>query len=562
MSSENKTTAVESAGVLYPGRDLPAIARRVLIIGLDGATFDVLDPMMDAGRMPHLKAFVERGTAGVLESTKPPITPAAWTTFMTGKSPGTHGVIDFEQYDARSHRLVLTSQQTVAHVRTLWEIAGDKGLKVGAISVPMTYPARKVNGFMITGFGTPGIDSEFTYPPSLKAEILRRWPDFTFKTQWRRRVMGGLPVFEDNLRRFCRSFHQGAEITRHCGDTYGWDVLMVVYKLVDNLQHKTWRYLDPRFNQNHLRQAEMVAGCFKELDDALGNLFEYAEKNDASVMMVSDHGHGSLEGKIQANLLLKRWGYLNLQPPIVQSAARLRYIWNRSHRKGRQRIAENFQVTRDLAVDFSRTQACVMHAGEYGFLYLNMKGRQPVGIVEPGDYQRLREEIRERLLSMTTTAPDGKEFQLFTDVYRPEDVYDRPRSELHGMADLFLKPAAGFSVVRRIQGGKVVRWLPWRKIEGTHRAAGMFAIAGPGIARGRRTNADIIDCTPTILAMLGLRIPDDIEGRVIESMFDPPLRHETEAAGKGDAEKTDRTVYSEAEEQIIAERLADLGYLE
>jgi predicted AlkP superfamily phosphohydrolase/phosphomutase len=546
-------------------RDLPATAKRVLIIGLDGATFDVLDPMMAAGRMPNLKAFVDRGTSGVLESTKPPITPAAWTTFMTGKTPGSHGILDFERYDSFSHRLVFNSTQSVSHVRTLWQMVGDKGLRVGAVNVPMTYPPRPVNGFLITGFETPGVDTEFTYPAKLKGEILERWPGYTFKTNWRRKSFGGDALFAENLRRFCDSFHEGADVTRFCGDAYGWDVLMVVFKLVDNLQHKTWKYLDPRFNRGHEKRAEMVADCFNELDAAIGKLFDYADQHDATVFIMSDHGHGSLEGKSQPNHLLREWGYLHLDSSVVRAKTRAQYLIDRARRKTKGRFANQRQVTDELAVDFSRTRACVMHAGMYGFLYLNLEGRQPGGIVLSSEYDSLRDELRDRFLATRVTTPDGRSMQLFSEVHKPEALYDCDRVGREWMPDLLLAPADGLSVVRKIRGSKPVVWLPWRKIEGTHRFAGMFAAAGPGIAAGRKARAAIIDSTPTILALLGLNVPDDLEGKVITELFDKPIKIGSEPAiaveDAGD-DTGGAEVFSESEQARLTKRLADLGYLE
>jgi predicted AlkP superfamily phosphohydrolase/phosphomutase len=284
----------------------------MLIIGLDGATFDVLDPLMDEGRMPRLKEAVSAGAAGPLHSTIPPITPAAWTTFLTGKQPGTHGIIDFERYDRLTNKLTMNSTRCLEHVRNLWQILGDKGLKVGSVNVPMTYPPVPVNGFMVSGFETPGADSDFVYPPELKREILSRWPDPTLKTNWRRSLFGGDKLFAENVAYMSRSFHQGADMTMWLGDKLGWDVLMVVFKLIDNLQHKTWRYLDPRWAARNPSRCEIVKRSFEEADRAVGRLLDYADAHHATVFIVSDHGHGSLEGKIQPNLLLKQWGYLTL----------------------------------------------------------------------------------------------------------------------------------------------------------------------------------------------------------------------------------------------------------
>src|SRR5262245_60663035 len=302
-------TTVEPRSKLHPriSRPLPALTDKLLIIGLDGATFDILDPMMAAGRMPNLRRFIQAGVAGVLHSTKPPITPAAWTTFMTGKGPGRHGIVDFEKYDPQNHSLSFNSTFEIRE-KTLWELLSEKGLRVGSVNVPMTYPPTPVNGFMISGFETPSIEAEFTWPRELKQEILRVMPDYNYKTNWKRSALGSEAVLKENLDYISGSFQQGWQLTHYCGEKFGWDVMMVVFKLVDNLQHKAWKYLDPRFNHRYPAEAAMAAQCFNHLDDALKNLFAYADEHDACVLIMSDHGHGSLEGKAQPNLLLKDWG--------------------------------------------------------------------------------------------------------------------------------------------------------------------------------------------------------------------------------------------------------------
>ena len=111
---------------------------------------------------------------------------------------------------------------------TLWQILGDHGLKVGSVNVPMTYPPTPVNGFLVSGFETPGPESDFVYPPELKKAILERWPDPTLKAKWKRRTLGGDGVFRENLDYISRSFHQGADMSMWLGESHGWDVLMVV----------------------------------------------------------------------------------------------------------------------------------------------------------------------------------------------------------------------------------------------------------------------------------------------------------------------------------------------
>ncbi len=558
----------ESAGQTAPAarlvRDLPAMAERVLIIGLDGATWDVLDPLIERGLMPHLQALVAGGTSGVLGSTVPPITPAAWTTFMTGKSPGTHGIIDFERYDVRTGKLSFNTTNCLAGVRTIWDILSDKGLRVGAINVPMTYPPTPVNGFMISGFETPGRQSEFTYPPGLKDDILRHWPDYSFKNNWRRKLLGGDRLVADNIAAIAKSFHQGVEVTRVCGERFGWDVLMIVFKLVDNLQHKTWKYLDERTRGRWPRRTEMTERCFGELDVALGGLVDYARARQAHIFIMSDHGHGSLDGRSQPNRLLMDWGYLKLREGGAQTRARtgnLLHRWFKKKHHGKFATG-NLDVEHDLAVDFARTRACVMHAGMNGFLYVNLRGRQATGIVEPDEYAPLRDELRERFLSATCTDPAGRTINIYQAVHKPEELYACARRDREWLPDLLLVPHDGLSVVRKIRGRRPVTWLPSRRREGTHRENGIFATYGPGVAVGTRIGADIIDSTPTILAMLGVCIPDDLEGGVIEGIFDPPICHETETARAVSRTVSDDEVYSEEEAQKLTDRLRDLGYLE
>ena len=538
-------------------------ARRILIIGLDGATFDVLKPMMDEGLMPNVRRAVTQGASGILQSTTPPITPAAWTTFLTGKQPGSHGIIDFERYDVHSNKLSFNNTQRLARVRTIWQIMSDHGLKVGSVTVPMTWPPTPVNGFVVTGFDTPSTRAHFAHPTEIETEILQRWPDPILGTNWRRKTFGGDRLFAENIDYMCHSFHQGAEMTIWLADRFGWDVVMVVMKLVDNLQHKAWKYLDPRWSHRNPRRSKIARRGFVEADQAVGKLMDYAKVNNATVLMVSDHGHGSLEAKVQPNRLLHRWGYLALQTRPVQWRTRAQYVWDRL--RGRTgKFARRGDIAHDLAVDFSKTQACVMHAGMAGFLYVNLAGRQPTGIVSQDEYEALRDELRERLLSEDCHVrnPAGESIQLFSAVHKPEELYGCSREDQPWLPDLILTPHNGLAVVRKIRGSGVVRWLPYRRLEGTHRPDGILIATGPGIRQTTDLHAHIADCAPTILAALGVPIPADMNGHVIESLFNSPPQityQQTEQVIVGESTET---VYSERDLQQVTERLADLGYLE
>jgi predicted AlkP superfamily phosphohydrolase/phosphomutase len=503
--------------------------------------------------------------SGVLRSTTPPITPAAWTTFLTGKQPGKHGIIDFERYDVHSNKLAFNSTRCLDHVRNLWSILGERGYKIGSVNVPMTFPAVPVNGFLVSGFETPGVNSHFVHPPEIKPELLERWPDPTLRAKWKRSAVRGDAVFADNLDYISRSFHQGADMTMWLAGRFGWDALMVVFKLTDNLQHKTWKYIDPRWREGDPRRCDAVKNCFAQADRALGILLDFARENDSTVLIVSDHGHGSLEGKIHVNRLLEQWGYLVLEGGAAQGSTRIRHVWDRL--RGRtKRFAREGNIADDLAVDFTKSRACVMHAGMAGFLYVNLKGRQPCGIVDPNEYEQLRDELRARLLSeeCSTSHPDGLTVPLFPEVHKPEELYGCAREEQPWMPDLILIPYGSLAVVRKIRGSRVVKWLADDRIEGTHRPDGIIAAVGPGVANGRKVNAHIADCAPTILTLLGQAVPDDMDGKVIEELFSAPPSVKFEA-GKDTAEfhkSQPEAVYSEEQLQTLTDRLTDLGYLE
>ncbi|MBN1341836.1 MAG: alkaline phosphatase family protein [Phycisphaerae bacterium] len=556
--TKNSTLATPGASATGATR----VADSVLIIGLDGATFDVLDPLMADGRMPNLKSIVDSGTAGVLESTKPPITPAAWTTFMTGKGPGRHGIIDFEKYDVRTNTLEFNHTQAILE-KTIWEILSEKGIRVGSINLPMTYPPRAVNGFMISGFETPTIDSDFTYPPDLKDEILKRWPDYTYRTNWRRRVIGQRKVFAENMAHIERSFDQGCELAEFCTDRYGWDVMMVLFKLVDNLQHKAWRHLPAHGPARDPVRTKMVVRCFERLDETIGRLHDLARRRGATLLIMSDHGHGSLDGKAQPNLLLKQWGYLSLKSPVERAATRAGYLWYRAVKRKSSRFAvPNIPIERDLAVDWSGTRACVMHAGMYGFLYVTRKDRWSGGAVDPADYEGIRDDLIKRFSEVECNHPKRGRCKVFPEVHRPEELYNCSRQENEWMPDLLLIPAEGLAVVRKIRGFKPVRWTSDRRMEGTHRVEGVLAAWGPHVREGHRLDAHIADIAPSVLASLGLPVPIDMEGRALTDLFDVPMTVEFEPPQKRERVEPDKQVYSAEEMETLTERLSDLGYLE
>ena len=182
---------------------------RVLVIGIDGATFDLLTPWMEEGFLPNLAALMGSGSHGPLRSTIPPITASAWTSFQTGKNPGKHGLFDFTQYRPGSYETSYVNASSVL-AEPLWQVLSRQGKRVVVINVPVTYPPRPVNGYLISGMLTPSMDVEFTYPPDLYQQMVREIGDYQIFLPARAALQMGSRDFVNRLRHLSRKRAEAA----------------------------------------------------------------------------------------------------------------------------------------------------------------------------------------------------------------------------------------------------------------------------------------------------------------------------------------------------------------
>ena len=153
---------------------------RTVIFGADGLAFRIIHPLIERGDMPNFKKLREQGCEAVLESKYPPLTPPAWTSLSTGLKPARHGVYDFWTYEEQPEK----GKAPKAHVQSqrkggkaIWNILSEYGKQVLVINVPVTYPPETINGYMVSGYLTPGEDTDFTYPATFKEELFRVVPD-------------------------------------------------------------------------------------------------------------------------------------------------------------------------------------------------------------------------------------------------------------------------------------------------------------------------------------------------------------------------------------------------
>lgn len=560
------------------------MSKKVLFIGLDGATFDVLDPLIDRGLMPRLKRFMDEGVRGPLETTIPPITPTAWVSWMTGKNPGKHGVFEFLLRRKGSGALPDTPVSSRSRDGLpFWDILGHMGKQAIVTNVPCTYPPAMTNGVMVADFLTPRGRRDFTYPESLVDEIESRFgPYELYITEVY--TPGNVDKI---LNQLFTELEYKTKVNRYLLENYGWDVFATHYWGTDRFQHELWHLLDethPSFDQReHDAHISRIHEYWHAVDSTLGELFDVAD-DDATVYMGSDHGFGPIEKFLCFNvwlideglLVLKRDAMtlfkraifrLGLTPDLAYRSAmkmglaHLRLSVGVTNRSKLMKLANLLMLSLE-DVDWSRTVA--FSKGNYGQIFINLRGREEHGIVEPGtEYERVMREVTEKLRALVD--PETRQL-LIGPIWRREDLYTGPHIEQSPdiqflPSDMANKPLGTLDLT----SNKFIT--PVYGNTGDHRMNGIMLGRGPELRRGTRVEgARIIDYAPTILYSFGVEIPSDIDGRVLEEIFtedylagNPVRISGTEGLDYHAPEKAPMMTDEESDE--IRQRLKALGYL-
>ena len=558
------------------------MSKKVLFIGLDGSTFDILDPLMKSGIMPRLKRFNEEGVRGLLETTIPPITPTAWVSWMTGKNPGKHGVFEFLL--RRKGSGALPDQPVSSRSRDglpFWDVLGRMGKRAIVTNVPCTYPPTMVNGLMISDFLTPRGRKDFTYPENLLEEVESRFGPYQLYI-----TEVYVPGKVDNiLNQLFDELKYKTQVNRYLMNEYGWDVFATHYWGTDRFQHELWHLLDeshPFFDRKeHLAHIGRIHDYWNAVDATLGELFDEVGE-DATVYLGSDHGFGPIKKFLCFNVWLINEGLLvlkrdamtrfkralfrvGLTPDLAYRSAmkmglaHLRLSVGVTNRSKLMKLANMLMLSLE-DVDWSRTVA--FSKGNYGQIFINLRGRETHGIVEPGpEYERVVAEVSERLRALVDTETGQP---LIGPIWRREDLYTGPHSDnspdLQFLpCDMTNKPLGTLDLT----SNKFIT--PVYGNSGDHRMHGVMMGRGPELRRGVEIEgARIIDYAPTILHSFGVEVPSDMDGRVLEEAFTEeymsrnPVRL-SDAAAYGEAEKVGTMTDEESEE--IRERLRGWGYL-
>jgi len=560
------------------------MSKKVLFIGLDGATFDVLDPLIAKGLMPRLQKFTSEGVRGLLETTIPPITPTAWVSWMTGKNPGKHGVFEFLLRRKGTGALPDTPVNSRSRDGLpFWDLLGQMGKQAIVTNVPCTYPPAMVNGVMISDFLTPRGRRDFAFPESLIEEVEGRFgPYELYITEVY--SPGNVDKILDQL---FTELEYKTKVNLYLMEQYGWDVFATHYWSTDRFQHELWHLLDESHtlfdNREHQANIKRINEYWRTVDSTLGQLFD-AAPDDSTVYIGSDHGFGPIEKFLCFNVWLINEGLLvlkkdamtlfkravfrmGLTPDLAyRSAMKLGFAHLRlsvgvTNRSKLMKFANMMMLSLE-DVDWSRTVA--FSKGNYGQIFLNLRGRDQHGIVEPGaEYEKIMNQVIEKLRGLTD--PDTRK-PLIGPIWRREDLYSGPHIEESPdiqflPADMTNKPLGTLDLT----SNKFIT--PVYGNSGDHRMHGVMLGRGPEIRRGAQIDgARIIDYAPTILHSFGVEIPADMDGRVLEEIFTAeylssnPVRISESAAG--DYESSDKSpVMTDEESEEIRARLRGLGYL-
>lgn len=452
---------------------------KVFVIGLDCA-----EPSLVFERwrqdLPNLRGLAEAGTYGRLTSTIPAITVPAWASMMSSRDPGQLGFYGFRNRADYSYEKMTIATARSIQVDRAWDVASKAGKQVTVAGVPQTYPIKPVNGSMVSCFLTPSTQSEYTHPAGLKAEIEQVAGEYLFD----------VPQFRtENKDHLLEQIYELADcqhkVVKYLMTSKPWDFFMHVDMGVDRIHHGFWKFFDsrhPKYEPGN-RYETAIHDYYVHVDQLIGEKLALLD-DDTAVLVVSDHGAKPMVGGIAFNEWLKQEGYLTIgyQPEGVVPIEKCEVEWNKTLAWG--------------------------SGGYYARLFLNVKGREPNGVIDPADYERVRDELAARIGAIAD--PDG--VNIGSVAYKPEEIY----REVHGIAPDLIVYFGGLS---------------WRSVgslglnavhtfandtgpdDANHAQEGLYIFRHPrSRGQGNGPRRHLMDVAPTVLDCLGVPIPETMQG--------------------------------------------------
>ncbi|HEX9794492.1 MAG TPA: alkaline phosphatase family protein [Planctomycetota bacterium] len=551
---------------------------RLAIVGIDGGTLQVIRPMIAAGELPHIARVMREGVSGELESERPPITPPAWASLLTGLNPGRHGIYHFVRRELGTYGVKLVDSRNFAG-KDILSLLGRRGWSASSFGTPMTYPPFPVRGgYMVAGIPVPLEGDSMCWPREMKAELdafLGRpyRPDVDFAP-----YEGDVEKPADDLERYGRLRDELFQIERdRLRAAREWlrrkptDFYINVVTCTDRCQHYFWKFQDRRHpgwsEEGERLYGGVIRDAYRLADEMVGMVRE--EVGDAvPIVVLSDHGAGTFTRDFFVNrwleeqgLLVRRrvpyftWGRTHLADALgrvgLRSVGRLLGplgrvpIW----RPKVKRVAD----ARDIVWEKTRAFTTM-----YG-ICINVKGREPKGVIEPGaEYERTVADIESRLGALA--GPDGK--PIVDRVLVSNQFYTGPHAGeapdiLYGLDGLACLPTEFWDSPVLFKNRRTAG------ISGQHRFEGMFAMAGPGIPPGGTvTGMHIQDTTPTLLHAVGEAVPRWMEGRIRTEILGGAAEPEWDESPEPAAGLLGAEAFTADETAAIEESLRGLGYLQ
>jgi predicted AlkP superfamily phosphohydrolase/phosphomutase len=548
--------------------------RKLIILGLDGATFDVIDPLLQKGRLPCLARLIGEGTRARLMSTIPYSTIPAWPSFMTGKNPGRHGVFDFFTVDNGRRRL--TSSRDIRS-RTLWEILSQDGQRSVVMNVPGTYPPAPINGVLVSGMLTPR-ESPFTSPPEVADLLHEVTGGYRINCQSH---LSGQRLVDDVFT--VTEQHRKAFLTLLRRDE--WDFAMLMFRATDVIQHHFWDRRD------------VVEDCYREVDRCIEDITRAFP--EATMILVSDHGLQGQQWDFHVNKWLLDQGYMHVKRGRTAELSRWEQIadlegrgdlaqgrlhpsrvsrallklgitghnvrklipghwWTSLKKAVPQSMKNHLPAGKDLEyeVDWGRSLASA-----YQLYATESKAIQILGADQEAR-ERVQGEIIERLEKLCnplTNAP------IVRRAYRREELYEGPY--VHHAPDIILDLHDGYNVTNAFFAHDYCTLRD--EIRGCHHREGIFVACGEDVQQGVTLDSplSLMDVSPTALHYLGSAVPSDCDGRVVATeIFKPDCeacRREVRFERPQVAEPSleEKSPYVDEDQAEIEERLRALGYL-
>lgn len=523
-----------------------------IVLGLDGATWDVLDPLLQAGQMPNLKTVLADGHRGVLESTVPPVTAPAWLSMATGQNPGKTGVFYFlNRRSPNSYDFEPMSSKDFRG-KSFWDVLTTDDTSVGIFNFPVLHPPYNLGdgSFMVSGFGA-STEGGLTSPAELEAKLNEVTDGYELKVPY------ADPKYADRPEQLEADLYRLLEKQEIAMDHLlkkRPDVFFGVISVTDWAQHYFWRYHDSDHVLHKPGQEDSLADLFARVDETVGRVAHFAREEDATLLIVSDHGFGPVNGTFYSNEWLEQEGFRvpksksvfgkiqseyfpyirRILEPIVSRVPLLNDLATSVGQSVRASVAEN--------IDYERSVAFMANQGLTSALIYLVDNSQ---------------ETREEVINAFHTFAAERELNII--IREADEVYHGPKVDLG--PDLIVE-IEGLEYVAdprySTMSDVVVKRPPDPARGGGHRHEGIYAVTGPDVKAGEDDRHHLLDIAPTILALQGTAIPTEMDGDPMRDAFTDLGDVDRVPLADLVAPHTDDH-HGDADE--LRDQLKDLGYL-